>query len=101
MKARLCAFQHAAKQEPFLCVQQGVSSLCKAVEGNFLKMPFNSSSFDAAYAIEATCHADKVGLLLADHTCAWLHSQGWLALLGTPSSAIAELPEACISMREP
>ena len=41
-------------------MQQGVSSLCKAVEGNFLKMPFNSGSFDAAYAIEATCHADKV-----------------------------------------
>eukprot|EP00891_Asterochloris_glomerata_P000788 jgi/Astpho2/788/e_gw1.00016.125.1_t len=40
--------------------RQGVSSVCKAVEGNFLKMPFNSSSYDAAYAIEATCHADKL-----------------------------------------
>ena len=49
--------------ELFSDVQQGVSSLCKAVEGNFLKMPFDSSSYDAAYAIEATCHADKVGSL--------------------------------------
>lgn len=41
-------------------LQLGVSSLCEAIEGNFLNMPFPEASFDGAYAIEATCHADKV-----------------------------------------
>ncbi|GMH45025.1 hypothetical protein BSKO_12982 [Bryopsis sp. KO-2023] len=31
--------------------------LCKLVKSNFLKMPFEDNTFDAAYAIEATCHA--------------------------------------------
>ena len=43
-----------------ILLQLGVSSLCQAVEGNFLSMPFAEASFDGAYAIEATCHADKV-----------------------------------------
>jgi 24-methylenesterol C-methyltransferase len=30
------------------------------VRGNFLEMPFEAGTFDAAYAIEATCHADKL-----------------------------------------
>lgn len=30
------------------------------MQGNFLAMPFEDSSFDGAYAIEATCHAPKV-----------------------------------------
>lgn len=38
----------------------GVESLCEAVEGNFLSMPFPEATFDGAYAIEATCHADKL-----------------------------------------
>lgn len=43
------------------CVLQlGVASLCEAIEGNFLSMPFPEATFDGAYAIEATCHADKV-----------------------------------------
>lgn len=34
---------------------------CHAVEGDFMKLPFEPNSFDAAYAIEATCHApDRV-----------------------------------------
>ena len=40
-----------------------VSSLadrCKAVCGNFLKMPFDNESFDGAYAVEATCHAPEL-----------------------------------------
>ena len=37
-----------------------MESLCQAVEGNFLNMPFPEAAFDGAYAIEATCHADKV-----------------------------------------
>ena len=39
------------------CAQLGLSELCEPVEGNFLSMPFEDSSFDGAYAIEATCHA--------------------------------------------
>lgn len=35
---------------------------CRSVQGDFMKQPFANSSFDAAYAIEATCHApDRVG----------------------------------------
>ena len=35
---------------------------CRSVQGDFMKQPFDDSSFDAAYAIEATCHApDRVG----------------------------------------
>lgn len=35
----------------------GLAKQCKAVRGNFLEIPFQDSTFDAAYAIEATCHA--------------------------------------------
>ena len=38
----------------------GVAQLCKPVQGDFLQMQFSDNSFDAAYAIEATCHAAKV-----------------------------------------
>lgn len=37
--------------------KQGLSGQCKAVRGNFLEMPFQAGAFDAAYAMEATCHA--------------------------------------------
>lgn len=43
-----------------MCVQLGLSELCHPTQGNFLTMPFEKEVFDAAYAIEATCHADKV-----------------------------------------
>lgn len=55
----LCHLVHSLFDAVVL-LQLGVSSLCQAVEGNFLKMPFAEASFDGAYAIEATCHADKV-----------------------------------------
>uniref|UniRef100_A0A1D1XPD8 Methyltransferase n=1 Tax=Anthurium amnicola TaxID=1678845 RepID=A0A1D1XPD8_9ARAE len=32
----------------------------KFVKGNFMEMPFEDNSFDAVYAIEATCHAPKL-----------------------------------------
>lgn len=38
----------------------GVASQCTPVRGNFLAMPFEGESFDGAYAMEATCHADKL-----------------------------------------
>ncbi|KAL9184905.1 hypothetical protein ACHAXT_002682 [Thalassiosira profunda] len=35
---------------------------CRSVQGDFMQQPFDDSTFDAAYAIEATCHApDRVG----------------------------------------
>ena len=86
-RTRLCVSPHAAKQELSLDLQQGVSSLCKAVEGNFLKMPFNSSSYDAAYAIEATCHADKVGCL---------HDSPHLCLTAQPGALTLQMSKLCI-----
>jgi len=36
---------------------------CRLVQGDFMQMPFKESTYDAAYAIEATCHApDRVGV---------------------------------------
>lgn len=45
---------------PYTELQQGVSPLTSIVRGDFLNMPFENNTFDAAYAIEATCHAPKV-----------------------------------------
>ncbi|KAE8777225.1 Cycloartenol-C-24-methyltransferase 1 [Hordeum vulgare] len=40
----------------------GLSKRCNFVKGDFMDMPFPDDSFDAAYAIEATCHApDAIG----------------------------------------
>lgn len=38
----------------------GLSERCNPVRGDFLHMPFENDSFDAAYAIEATCHAPEL-----------------------------------------
>lgn len=67
-------------------VQLGLAELCEAVEGNFLDIPFPEETFDAAYAIEATCHAAKVTALVvaaqagrteprdgSGQTYAWVH----------------------------
>ncbi|XP_029127242.1 cycloartenol-C-24-methyltransferase isoform X2 [Cajanus cajan] len=35
----------------------GVDKTCHLVKADFMKMPFSDNSFDAVYAIEATCHA--------------------------------------------
>ncbi|XP_073108147.1 cycloartenol-C-24-methyltransferase 1-like [Elaeis guineensis] len=35
----------------------GLSESCKLVKGDFMDMPFLDNTFDAAFAIEATCHA--------------------------------------------
>jgi len=43
--------------------QDTVKGKCRSVQGDFMDMPFKENSFDAAYAIEATCHApDRVGV---------------------------------------
>ncbi|KAL0283318.1 UNVERIFIED_CONTAM: Cycloartenol-C-24-methyltransferase [Sesamum angustifolium] len=40
----------------------GLDQTCNFVKADFMKMPFPENSFDAVYAIEATCHApDAVG----------------------------------------
>ncbi|KAK9050250.1 hypothetical protein SSX86_030779 [Deinandra increscens subsp. villosa] len=40
----------------------GVDGTCDFTKADFMKMPFSENSFDAVYAIEATCHApDAVG----------------------------------------
>ncbi|GMH19004.1 hypothetical protein Nepgr_020845 [Nepenthes gracilis] len=40
----------------------GVDETCNFVKADFMKMPFPDNTFDAVYAIEATCHApDAVG----------------------------------------
>ena len=40
-----------------------IATKCRSVQGDFMKMPFDDEQYDAAYAIEATCHApDRVGV---------------------------------------
>ena len=38
----------------------GLAGLCSVRQGNFLSMPFKDGEFDAAYSIEATCHAPNL-----------------------------------------
>ncbi|KAG9304961.1 hypothetical protein G9A89_003130 [Geosiphon pyriformis] len=38
----------------------GLESKTDFVKGNFMDIPFENNSFDAVYAIEATCHAPKL-----------------------------------------
>ncbi len=41
----------------------GLADRCRFVKADFMKLPFDDASVDAAYAIEATCHApDKLAL---------------------------------------
>lgn len=42
-------------------VHKAIATKCRAVQGDFMEMPFEPDQFDGAYAIEATCHApDRV-----------------------------------------
>ncbi|KAI8328795.1 sterol 24-C-methyltransferase [Chlamydoabsidia padenii] len=43
------AFHYAAKE--------GLQNQTNFIKGNFMEMPFEDNSYDAVYAIEATCHA--------------------------------------------
>ncbi|XP_044467809.1 cycloartenol-C-24-methyltransferase-like [Mangifera indica] len=38
----------------------GVDQRCNFVKADFMKMPFSDSTFDAIFAIEATCHSPNV-----------------------------------------
>lgn len=40
-----------------LAEEDGLSERCTFVKGDFMKLPFDDATFDAAYEIEATCHA--------------------------------------------
>jgi hypothetical protein len=44
----------------FLTELEGLSHKCTFVQGDYLDMPFEDASFDAAYAIEATVHAPSL-----------------------------------------
>ncbi|KAK4758481.1 hypothetical protein SAY87_019782 [Trapa incisa] len=46
--------------------KSGLDGQCEVVCGNFLHMPFENSSFDGAYAIEATCHAPSLEEVYAE-----------------------------------
>jgi len=49
--------QYQVDRGNLLNAQQGLSELVHLVQGDFMKLPFEDSSFDAAYQIEATAHA--------------------------------------------
>ncbi|MCC6808018.1 MAG: methyltransferase domain-containing protein [Deltaproteobacteria bacterium] len=46
-----------------LNAEAGLANLCSFQKADFMKLPFENNTFDAIYAIEATCHApDKLKL---------------------------------------
>jgi sterol 24-C-methyltransferase len=46
-----------------LTQKAGLEHRCRFVEADFMNLPFEEGSFDAAYGIEATCHApDRVAM---------------------------------------
>lgn len=42
-----------------LCKKQDIADQVQLVQADFMKLPFADNSFDAVYAIEATCHAPE------------------------------------------
>lgn len=49
----------------------GVAPLADVVRGNFCELPFPPDTFDAAYAIEATCHGEGGAVSKAAGLGAW------------------------------
>jgi sterol 24-C-methyltransferase len=43
-----------------LTSKAGLTDLCSFVKGDFNHMPFEDNTFDAAYAMEATCHSEDL-----------------------------------------
>ncbi len=44
-------------------IDNGLEKICDFTKADFMKIPQPDGTYDAAYAIEATCHApDKVGI---------------------------------------
>ncbi|RVW19981.1 Cycloartenol-C-24-methyltransferase [Vitis vinifera] len=61
-KIRMMAIWFVHFQWPELNCIAGVDKTCDFVKADFMKMPFSDNTFDAVYAIEATCHApDALG----------------------------------------
>lgn len=60
-----------------------MAPLAEVVRGNFLSMPFAANTFDAAYAIEATCHADKLEEVreMSATAAAFMAANGWLSVM--------------------
>jgi sterol 24-C-methyltransferase len=50
----------------YLTALEGLSDKCTFLQGDFLAMPFADRSFDAAIAIEATCHAGSLARVYAE-----------------------------------
>ncbi|XXG56486.1 hypothetical protein AAC387_Pa03g3881 [Persea americana] len=50
----------------------GVDKSCNFVKADFMKMPFADNSFDAIYAIEATCHAPDAACAYEFSACYFL-----------------------------
>lgn len=53
----ITASKRSAAKAAIDSAPSSVLGSCDFVKGDFMKMPFEDNSFDAAYAIEATCHA--------------------------------------------
>mmetsp|Transcript_6239 Transcript_6239/g.8434 ORF Transcript_6239/g.8434 Transcript_6239/m.8434 type:complete len:402 (-) Transcript_6239:364-1569(-) len=54
------------------CAQKGIADKCRVVQGDFQYLPkkFPEGQFDAAYAIEATCHSpDRIGCFTGVNHC--------------------------------
>ncbi|KIW16215.1 hypothetical protein PV08_06266 [Exophiala spinifera] len=49
-----------------LTAREGLMDKCTFVRGDFLNIPFRSDIFDAAFAIEATCHAPSLKTVYAE-----------------------------------
>ena len=73
-------------------MQMGVTDICKPVQGNFLKMPFEKETFDGAYAIEATCHANKARSLARAHFSFSATKSMFGTLSSTPDPALSRMP---------
>lgn len=57
---RACDYSTPDPHDCLCRLQTGIAPLTDVIRGDFLNMPFADNTFDAAYAIEATCHAPKV-----------------------------------------
>ncbi|KAJ3395560.1 Delta(24)-sterol C-methyltransferase [Lobulomyces angularis] len=52
--------EYQVKRNAILSKRLGLEKLCSVIKGDFHHMPFPENYFDKAYAIEATCHAQKL-----------------------------------------
>ena len=86
-----------AEMTHILAMQLGLQDLCRPTQGDFLHMPFEDSSFDGAYAIEATCHAAKVGCMLMSVT--HLQEAVWNTTSIGRGSLECSVADTCTSIR--